>query len=131
MNGHDISREEIEFAGLQRVTYSKLPWEEQLTVIWGWCWRTIIVGIGAGTLASFCSVILLAIISRAAGNLEPRALAVVLLAVAFPLWMLTVHPLIRWLLTSRIGDYRLVLCKRRADDQITLSSDEPPQTAAL
>jgi Sec-independent protein secretion pathway component TatC len=122
MEHSDISREQIEFAGLQRVNYSKLPWEEKMTIIWGWFWRMFMVTLGTGAVAGFVLTIFIAILVTATNGLDPSVYSLILFILGAVLGIFTTHPLISWILSSRIGGYRIVLCRKRVDDQIELES---------
>ena len=103
--------EQTEFAGLQPVSYSKLPWVEKLKIVWGWFWRCTLMGvilIGAATM-------LLTLSKGPTGDLDPRATVVIFLILAIPFGMFTTNSLIHWILTSRIGRYRIIVCEKRED----------------
>ena len=131
MDGSDISREEIEFAGLQRVNYSKLPREEKLTIMWSWFLRTFLVTFGCSGILGLFYFTVIMIISIARVDLDPRVLGTIFLVLSLPLGLLTVHPLIHWMLSSRIGNYRILLCKKRENEDITLGEQEERRTVAF
>jgi hypothetical protein len=131
MNEVSITPEQIEFAGLQRINYSKLPWEEKLTIMWGWFWRTMLVSAGTGTFVGIFLSLATTLILTAAGNLDPRVYLVIFVLLAVPIGVMTTHPLIHWVLSSRIGSYRIVLCKKRDDEGLTLANDQERKIVAF
>jgi hypothetical protein len=131
MNEVSITPEQIEFAGLQRINYSKLPWEEKLTIMWGWFWRTMLVSAGTGTFVGIFLSLATTLILTAAGNLDPRVYLVIFVLLAVPTGVMTTHPLIHWVLSSRIGSYRIVLCKKRDDEGLTLANDQERKIVAF
>jgi hypothetical protein len=131
MNEVTITPEQIEFAGLQRINYSKLPWEEKLTIMWGWFWRTMLVSAGTGTFVGIFLSLATTLILTAAGNLDPRVYLVIFVLLAVPIGVMTTHPLIHWVLSSRIGSYRIVLCKKRDDEGLTLANDQERKIVAF
>jgi hypothetical protein len=126
MDNPVITPEQIEFAGLKRVNYAKLPWEEKVTVMWSWLWRQMVVSAVTGTAAGFLLLLLTSLIMMIGGrDLAPGAIMAVFLLITLPVSFLTVHPLIGWLLSSRLGAYRIILCRRRAEDDTVTLSDPP------
>ena len=131
MDDANISREQIEFAGLQRVNYSKLPWEEKLTIIWAWYWRTVVIGLGIGFMTFFAIGILVALFAGVGTTIDKPILTFIVLVMVAAMGIGSWHPLINWIITSKIGDYRIVICRRRMDDTITLVPPQEPRIGAF
>lgn len=131
MDGTSLTPEQIEFAGLQRVSYAKLPWEEKLTIMWGWLWRNMLVSFATGAAFGIAATVMIGILRAVAGTLDPSILSIMLLVLLIPLSVASVHPLIGWILSSRIGDYRIILCKRRDTDDITISEPRERKIVAF
>ncbi len=124
MDSPEISREQIEFAGLQRVNYSKLPWEEKATILWGWLWRHMLVSLSTGMAIGLFFSLALGLLTMIAGNVNPSILFIFIFILALPLTFVATHPLLNWLFSSRIGDYRILLCKKRENEDITIGEPQ-------
>ena len=115
MTETNISTGQTEFAGLQPVSYSKLPWVEKLKIVWGWFWRSTLMVIVMIIAAPIMLTVSKGNVSAGTGELDPRITLVIFLVLAIPFCMLTTNSLIHWILSSRIGKYRIIICKKRDD----------------
>ena len=131
MNSENITPEAIEFAGLQRVNYSKLPWEEKLTIVWGWVWRSLLVAMGTGMIAWLVIIVSVLAFNAISPGLNPFALMVFVWILGLGLGLVSTHPLVQWILNSRIGTYRILLCKYRNSDDITLDPGRERKVVSL
>ncbi len=113
-----------DFIGLQRINWSRLPWEERLTVMWGWFWRTYAANLGVWAGATAVLGIINIAIAEFAGPLSGIASTFITLLFILTFGLLATQPLIIWLLSSRIGEYSIILCKRatRPPPQETIES---------
>ena len=131
MDEQNITPEAIEFAGLHKVSYQKLPWEEKVTIMWGWFWRSVVVTIGTATAVGIFLALSMAFFKMLNSDVSPAILAFVGLVMGLAMTIVTIHPLIAWLLSTRIGRYRLLLCETRHDQSITIERPGERKIVAL
>lgn len=106
-----------EFYGLQRISYSSLPWEEKFTVMWGWFWKTYVVYVGVWAMAGTALSAGIAAITEMTGPINTVASAVINLILAAIIGFFATQPLIMLIVNSKIGNYRIILCKVGVPDE--------------
>jgi hypothetical protein len=131
MDNQSLPPEAIEFAGLQRMNYQRLPWEEKLTIMWSWFWRSLIVTLGTSMIAGFVLGFFIVLATFLQKNLNPSAIMFVGFVLGGGVSMATIHPLIGWITSSRIGQYRIIICRTRTDESITPANPEPDRIIAF
>jgi hypothetical protein len=102
-----------------------------MTIVWGWFWRMLLIALGTGGVAGTIFSIVIGVLVKVAGGVDPSVFTYIVFVFWAVLGMFTTHPLIRWLLSSRVGGYKIVLCRRREDDQIVLDAPETLRKVAL
>ncbi len=85
------------------------------------------IGIGIGLVTVFIIGMLIAMFTVVGVAVNKPILTLAMLIIAIAMGIGSWHPLINWIINSKIGDYRIIICQRRKDDTITLATPMEPK----
>jgi len=94
------------------IQWERLPWEEKTTIMWSVFWRVMVVGWVVAAAAYRTLAFVFSIMQIASDAVDPF-LSVLFLTIVIMLYgFLAIGPLIRWITSASIGDYRIAVLKR-------------------
>ncbi len=99
--------------------------------MWGWFWRGIVVTIATGGVVGLFMTIVGTIIAIISPGIAPTVLTIIFLIFSIPIGIITIHPLIHWILVSKISGYRILLCRKRDNEDITIEVTQERKIVAL
>ncbi len=100
--------------GIKRTAMSELQLREKLSIVWGWYWRGLLLAIVIAVLSSLLGSGMMRIaVSSTAGPMVPRLniLMYVQWAITLLMGFIGLFILIKWILKSSFGAYRVWLVK--------------------
>lgn len=115
-SANDISTtQEIKLDTKNILNIKTLPFQSKARICWGFFWRSIVVGIGSGLSGALIGGVvggILGVLLYLTGTSDPDGLYLIQIVsgVLGVLWgCFCFYFYIRWLLSSKLGKYRLLL----------------------
>ncbi len=88
------------------IDFRQLGAMAKVSICWGFLWRSLVIGLAAGAAGSLLG----ALVGLVVGGTGEQASVLVLSGLfSLVLGCISLYVYVRWLLTSRLGKYRLVL----------------------